>query len=35
MMVKAVMSLYKRATTTIKVESSYSDEYSVKVDVHQ
>ena len=35
MMVRVVMSLYKEATTKIKVGSSYSDEFPVKVGVHQ
>ena len=35
MMVKAVMSLYEEATTKIKVGSSYSDEFPVKVGAHQ
>ena len=29
------MSLYKEATTKIKVESGYSDEFSLKIGVHQ
>ena len=35
MMVKAVMSLYKKETTKIKVGSGYSDKFLVKADVHQ
>ena len=34
-MVRAVMSLYKGAKTRIKVESVYSQEFKVKVDVYQ
>ena len=35
MMVKAVMSWYKEATTKIKVGSAYSDDFPVKVGKHQ
>ena len=35
MIVKAVMSLYKKATTKIKVGFGYSDKFSVKVGVDQ
>ena len=34
-MMKVVMSLYKEATTKIKVGSSYSDEFPVKAGVQQ
>ena len=33
MMIKAVMSLHKQATTEMKVRSSYSDEFFAKVGV--
>ena len=33
--VKAVISLYKEATTKIKVEQGYSNEFPVKVSVYQ
>ena len=35
MMVKAVMSLYKEAATKIIAGSGYSDEFFVRVGVHQ
>ena len=35
MMVKAVISLYKEATTKIKAGSRYSDVFPVKASVHQ
>ena len=34
-LVKAVMSLYERAETKVRVGSSLSEEFSVKVSVHQ
>ena len=34
-MVWAVMSLYDGAKTRVRVESAYSKEFDVKVDVHQ
>ena len=34
-MVKAEMSLYKEATTKIKVEFGYTDKFPVKVGVYQ
>ena len=35
MMVKAVMSWYEEATTKIKVGCGYSDEFPVRVGIHQ
>ena len=34
-MVRAVMSLYNGAKTRVRVESAYSEEFEVKVGVHQ
>ena len=34
-MVKAVMNLYEDPTTTVKVGSEFSDQFPVKVGVHQ
>ena len=34
-MVRAVMSLYDGAKTRVKVRSAYSEEFEVKVGVHQ
>ena len=34
-MVWAVMGLYDRAKTRVRVGSAYSEEFEVKVDVHQ
>ena len=34
-MVRAGMSLYDSAKTTVKMRSAYSEEFEVKVDVHQ
>ena len=34
-MVWAVMSLYDGAKTRVRIESAYSEEFEVKVDVHQ
>jgi len=34
-MVKAIMSLYEGVKTKIRVESGQSEEFFVKVDVHQ
>ena len=33
-MVKVVIGVYKEVTTKIKVESGYSDEFFVKVNLH-
>ena len=35
MVVKAVISLFEAATTNVRVSSVVSDEFSVKVEVHQ
>ena len=34
-MIKAFMSLYKRVTTKIMVDSGFSDQFPIKVGVHQ